>query len=143
MSQQQLHEQENLNEMTTDKCNPLLGNPCVTLKPHAAHLSSPDPPDVIDDRVPQPPPPPPDSPDVIDDRVLEPGDAEVEALGVDGALDAAEPAEDDGPVTAVHCRQPGGGGSSTGEGATPCTVEDSVTQWMTRNFLELLSGTIS
>jgi len=40
---------------------------------------------------------------VIDDGVLEPGDAHVQALGVNVALDAAKTAEDDGAVTTLNC----------------------------------------
>ena len=40
--------------------------------------------------------------DVVYDGVLEPRDAEVEPLGVDLLLDAADPREDDGAVTALN-----------------------------------------
>ena len=39
--------------------------------------------------------------DVVNDWVLEPRDAEVEPLGVDLLLDAADPREDDGAVAAL------------------------------------------
>lgn len=40
---------------------------------------------------------------VIDNGILEPGDAHVQSLGVNVALDAAQTAEDDGAVTTLNC----------------------------------------
>ncbi len=43
-----------------------------------------------------------DLPDVVNDGVLEPGDPEVETLGVHGILDATEAGEDNGTMTSIH-----------------------------------------
>lgn len=44
-------------------------------------------------------------PDVVDDGVLEPGHPEVQPLGVDLVLDAAEAGEDDGAVTTLNYKE--------------------------------------